>query len=89
MPPAPEQVNWYGCGPAVESTPVEILVFPGQTPFPIGAVPLYEVALVQDQRSIVDWPTLMSYESAESVAVGGNELHAIGLVAPLLHVSEP
>ena len=47
-------------------------------------VPAQEVALVEFQRSIVDWPTSISLSSTERVAVGVNIEQLGGLVAPLL-----
>lgn len=48
-----------------------------------------DVAPVDDQVKVEDWPLLIVEGFALSVAVGGNRVQESGLDAPLLHTSEP
>ena len=72
--------------PGVVEVPVETLP---EVPPAVKPVPVQEVALVDDHVSVADCPRSMVEGFTESVAVGGNTLQLVGLLAPLIHTSEP
>ena len=85
VPPAPVQVTWYV---AVAAGLTEAR--PEEAP-PVGNPPADEqdVALVEFQVSVVDWPASTVLGLAESEAVGAKALQPGGLTVPFLQESPP